>query len=128
MSQNCSAKKTKGLGPTASAYSIIHVQHQLCGYQMSMCRNEEKLKMYFMKYGKEILKSMYSDGIPYLATLGIVGSRAGERGQKKASIVWCSTNSTHSSTIYKLTSRIAGWMTFYRPSTISGSRVLGLAG
>ena len=43
------AKEMKGLGQTRSAYFIIHVQHQLCGDQISMCRNQAKLNMYIYK-------------------------------------------------------------------------------
>jgi hypothetical protein len=42
-------KETKGLGATRSAYFIIHVEHELCGDQISMSRNQEKLNMYLYK-------------------------------------------------------------------------------
>ena len=39
----------KGIGQTRSAYSIIDVQHQLCGDQTCMCTNQAKLNMYLYK-------------------------------------------------------------------------------
>jgi uncharacterized membrane protein YeaQ/YmgE (transglycosylase-associated protein family) len=71
---------------------------------------------------------MYGYGIRYLGTFGIVGSWVEGWVEKKVSIVRCSTNSTYSSTIYKFRSGLAGWLKFYRPSTVSGLWVLGLAG
>jgi hypothetical protein len=41
--------ETKALGRTHGVYFIIHVQHQLCGDQTSMCTNQGKLNMYLYK-------------------------------------------------------------------------------
>ena len=42
-------KQSKWLRPTLSAYFIIHVQHQMCADQISICRNQENLYMYLYK-------------------------------------------------------------------------------
>ena len=127
MSQNCSANQTKGLSLTPSSYFIIHVQHQLCGYQINMCRNEEKLKKYLHKvWTWDFIEHIHicHSMLCHFRDRGFSGGRP----KKNFFIVRCSTNSTNSSAIYKYTSELVGWLKFYIPYTVSGSWVLGLAG